>query len=316
MRISSKTHGSTRRARGTVRLVAATLLLLPALSAGAAEPIGPGVAGQIHALAYDPTTPGTIYAGGDNCGVYITEDWEINWERWNHGLADDNPRKTSYVDDLLAIDTIPGMDESAAGVYAATRGGIAFSPFGPIASWDVQTEGENYTTGYARGVGAAIPFACLLHDPTRHLLFAGAGNGRIIQRVRNTMYPESGASDEYSLWKKNIASDEPGDWEPVSEFSNHGPVFQMAIVDDPAGVSRVAIATSHGIFLEDATGTGWTCIFGGSPEQPHLWRNTVGMGVGNSGRIYALTRPSSHYGSGMYQSTPATDMDNHYYYHT
>ena len=102
-------------------------LILVSGPVAAETAIGPGVAGQIHALAYDPTDPEIIYAGGDNCGVYIEPITAITWERWNEGLADDNPRMTSYVDDLLVVPPgAPGIDPMAAGVYAATRGGIAF----------------------------------------------------------------------------------------------------------------------------------------------------------------------------------------------
>ena len=38
------------------------------------EKVGPGVVGETHSMTYDPAdiSGGTIYVGGDNCGVFKT----------------------------------------------------------------------------------------------------------------------------------------------------------------------------------------------------------------------------------------------------
>ena len=87
------------------------LSIITAISIGfaaAAEVIGPGVAGQVKALAYDPDSVvdgvcKTIYAGGDVSGVYVSEDDGLSWQRWNKGLEDPGVTKSYYIDDLLVI---------------------------------------------------------------------------------------------------------------------------------------------------------------------------------------------------------------------
>ncbi len=101
------------------RILLAALLAL--LSAGQAEPAAAGanvwtnqgpVVGRINALAIDPATPATLYAGTEDSGVFKSSDGGATWRAVNAGL-------TSLIVRALAIDPA-----TPATVYAATYGGV------------------------------------------------------------------------------------------------------------------------------------------------------------------------------------------------
>src|SRR5437879_12479954 len=71
--------------------------------------------GQIVALAIDPVTPATLYAGTDRSGVFKSTDGGESWSAVNTGLP--NPKQVS----VLAIDP-----QTSATLYAGTYGGGVF----------------------------------------------------------------------------------------------------------------------------------------------------------------------------------------------
>jgi hypothetical protein len=307
-----------------VALLAVVLALLPPMNGvanvGAETPIGPGIAGQVHALAYDPSNPDIIYAGGDNCGVYKSTDHGRNWLRWNEGLSDPNPRMTSYVDDLLVVGAQSGVDDDAVGVYAATRGGIAFRHYNGT-SWTVQTTSLVYNSGYAQGVGAAIPFCSLAFDPVNKKLYAGAGNGRLSSEspTMYPMYPESGGSStEYTLWSKSVATGSVVDWQPVTRLTNAGTALQLAVVVSPNNTPRVAVATKNGLYLQQVNQNDWDLVL---DEQTFLDRlplayshRTAGVGVGKNGVLYCLARRDSQNDPGVHVLTPTVQNGEYDYF--
>ncbi len=88
--------------------------------------IGPGVGGQVHAFAFDPSNPDAIYAGGDVCGVYRYSIDANRWEPWSNGLGFGDLNWSFYVDDLLVLREVDGVPADACGVYAATWGGVYY----------------------------------------------------------------------------------------------------------------------------------------------------------------------------------------------
>ena len=174
LRISNDRHSAIS---GLI-LTWAALLVSAVCTAQAVTPvsIGPGVAGQIHSLAYDPDDSNVIYAGGDNCGVYISEDGGDSWHLYNRGLTLPNLTRTYYVDDLLVLGDADGVDGSFKGVYAATHGGVFFRQ-SASGSWVNLTQDRQYGSDY-RPYGAPIPFSTLAYDHSSHTLYAGTGNAR------------------------------------------------------------------------------------------------------------------------------------------
>ena len=267
------------------------------------DQIGPGVAGQLHALAYDPEdeTGATIFAGGDNFGVYITENYGQAWEPWNEGMEQDSPMRTSYIDDLLIVPVDPANPTLRAGVYAATFAGILRRPrHGP--EWLHETTDKVYFSGIMAGQGGAIPFASLAYDTLTCRLYAGAGRARKKSNYPEPNYPETGVAGEYSLWCKDLDArvGEPFyDWQEITDIGpdgNVGTIRQMGVVHMPGTDSRLLVASSTGIYIQGAQRIGWECLWdsNGSPlsNWPGYSEHAWGVAVGDSGRAYALT--SSH----------------------
>ncbi len=76
---------------------------------------GWGGGGFYYSCLFHPTKDGTIYMGGDVCGIYKSEDHGLTWRLINDGLVD--YRVFSLAADRTAPDT----------VYAATAGGLSKS---------------------------------------------------------------------------------------------------------------------------------------------------------------------------------------------
>src|SRR6185503_5905892 len=80
--------------------------------------------GSIHALAFDPTAPSTVYAASE-LGVYKSANGGGNWYRASTGLT------TAYIQ-ALAIDPATPATVYAgtayAGVFKSTNGGWSWSP--------------------------------------------------------------------------------------------------------------------------------------------------------------------------------------------
>ena len=82
--------------------------------------------GDVYALAIDPATPTTLYAGIRNRGVYKSTDSGGSWSASNTGL-------TNLTIQALAIDPA-----TPATVYAGTAGGVFKSTDGG-AAWNAIT---------------------------------------------------------------------------------------------------------------------------------------------------------------------------------
>ncbi|MEZ4388028.1 MAG: VCBS repeat-containing protein [Candidatus Krumholzibacteriia bacterium] len=270
----------------------------------AAESIGPGIAGQIKALAYDPdhvdeglTT--RIFAGGDVCGVYVTDDDGDHWRLWNKGLEEPGGTLTFYVDDLIVIGSgmVDPANLGAAGVYAATHGGIYFrKPDG--ASWDLATD---YTTDgvfryrgdesdtYAQYSDCPVPFSCFAYDQASQVLYAGAGYGGhdVAGEPWRHYYPESGSSGpQYSLWACDLSQGHDA-WSPIIATDGLGIARQIAIVEIDS-VPRVVFASRSGIYLLDANRGGTTDLLLGLPASEQWSGLAWGVAAGGADRLYAI----------------------------
>ena len=113
--------------------------------------------GIILALAIDPATPTTLYAGTEGGGVYKSTDSGGNWSAVNTGLTN------TYVD-ALAIDPVTPTTLYAgtypAGVFKSTNGG---------GNWSAVNTGLTNTSVYALAIDPATPT----------ILYAGTEGGGV-----------------------------------------------------------------------------------------------------------------------------------------
>ncbi len=209
----------------------------------AGTPIGPGVGGQVHAIAFDPENPDVIYAGGDVCGVYRYSIAAGQWTPWSSGLGFGDLNWSYYVDDILVLRSVDGVPLGMCGVYAATWGGVYFRPDDQT-QWRCLTSNATYSGGYAVGYHFGgpmrVPFSCLAYDSKTQILYAGAGHGRTAADP-NTRYvnfyptscgtPVLRCAGEYSMWECDLSgSATPPQFQSVPNTDN-GKVRQIAIAD-------------------------------------------------------------------------------------
>lgn len=238
--------------------------------------IGPGVGGQVHAIAFDPDDPDVIYAGGDVCGVYKYSIAGNRWRPWNSGLGFNDLNWTYYVDDLLVLGAADGVPASLRGVYAATWGGVYYRP-NDQAAWRCISADANYTTGYAvrknRG-HMRIPFSSLAYDATTQTLYAGAGHGRTYDHFGGgyyDFYPTScnsepgefdSCSGEFSLWSCDLSGSAPDLEFQSVPGTDHGRVRQIAVANytDSTGTQRheVLYACNAGLWIAGESAPLWS----------------------------------------------------------
>jgi len=84
-------------------IVGTVILLVRSATAVPVTSFGPGVAGQIHALAFVEDDSETVYVGGDTFGVCKTTDLGGEWTYWNRGLENQFSGKSMYVEDLAIM---------------------------------------------------------------------------------------------------------------------------------------------------------------------------------------------------------------------
>ena len=108
--------------------------------------------GPIGALAIDPVTPATLYAGTDSNGVFKTTNGGGSWAAVNTGL-------TNFQVTALAIDP-----QTPATVYAGTANGVFKSTDGGM-SWSAVNTGLNNNL---------YVFALAIDPQTPTTLYAGA----------------------------------------------------------------------------------------------------------------------------------------------
>src|SRR5437870_6352389 len=115
--------------------------------------------GTIHALAIDPQTSSTLYAGTSGGGVFQSTDGGASWRAINTGLT------IPYIN-ALAIDP-----QTPTTLYAGTYGGGVFQSADAGASWS------------AINSGLTIPYIkALAIDPqTPTTLYAGTSGGGVFQ---------------------------------------------------------------------------------------------------------------------------------------
>ena len=132
----SVTQDEFRQARhpGTVRalviLVAVALLAAPIIAQAQWVSLGPK-GGDVGALAVDPATPSTLYAGMAGGGVYKSTNNGVTWTLGNNGLTNRNVTALA-IDPITPTTLYAGTGGS--GVFKSTNGGTSWTNVGPTGS--------------------------------------------------------------------------------------------------------------------------------------------------------------------------------------
>ena len=281
--------------------------------------IGPGVAGQIHAIAYDIRYPDRVYVGADVSGVYKSENGGETWVPFNTGLCDDERGHAMYVDDLLVVSD-PDADPQSWGIYAATRGGIYFRADDSIA-WELMTDHHSYSTYNYDEYGdpqpnytaVPIPFSCLVYDELNKVVYAGAGTARWHKNGESyyrKFYPSlysvgqfgDGPTDQYSLWSLNVDIGSTDQWIPFpsAQSLNIGIVRGMDISLSDSGV-ELAVAGMDGVYLHNFSTSIWTdlSLISRSGDVSGYWpENYWDIKFGFNNTIYLLQMSAGEQESG------------------
>lgn len=285
-------NGPTGAICFVLALLSAVSLASVTSGQGASTPIGPGVAGQLHAVAFDSQDAHRIYVGSDQSGVYRTTNSGGNWELWSQGLDPDFLSKANYIDDLVVVEDY---------VYAATHAGI-YRRHREGSTWEHLTRDLTYTGGYADlyfnvGVGTTlpIPFSCFAYDDETGYLYAGAGHARAglksNQIALDSFYPAGGEGTRYTLWRCAVQSGST-QWEPVPGTDSRGLARHIAIAG--TGVGRyVLVATSMGVFFARPELAVPVVDIVESGGKSAGWRagysdDAWGVAEGANGRVYML----------------------------
>jgi photosystem II stability/assembly factor-like uncharacterized protein len=185
--------------------------------------------GGVLALAIDPTTPSTLYAGtaalyAGTAGLYKSTNGGSSWSAANTGLTDPSTG--------LAIDpTMPGTlyaGTGQGGVYKSTNGG---------SSWSAANTGlTDPSTGFTYAVTA------LAIDPTTpSTLYAGI------------FIPEVGFGGVYK------STNSGGSWS-VTSLSGTG-IYVGALAIDPSMLSTLYAGTGQGGVHTSTNGGGsWSAV--------------------------------------------------------
>ena len=196
-------------------------------------PFGEGPISGVNALALDPTTPTTLYAGG--VGVFKSTDGGASWSPATTGLtcissAPGGPPVTvTCAVTALALDpTTPTtlyagarLGTGGGGVFKSTDGGGSWSPA---------------TTGLTCGAFTCDVNALALDPTTPTTLYAGTSTGGVFKTI-----------------------DGGGSWSPVNTGLPCGPFTcgVTALALDPTTPTILYAGTEDGVFKTTDGGTSW-----------------------------------------------------------
>jgi len=253
---------STRVYAGTGRGVARSIdggatwqtgLSAPPTAKGLAPAIAVGI---VNALALDPATPTTVYAGTASEGLFKSLDGGVNWSLNSTGLV-------NLTVNALAVDPL-----APATVYAGTAAGVYRSTNG-AANW----------RSFSSGIGSQNIRALVLNPATPDTLYAATPNGvyRSLNRGTNWYLFRNGLTN-FSVLSLAINPATPstlyagtarGLFKTINSATNWtglqvatGVSNVNALAVDPQTPSTVYAATSAGLFQSVNAGDSWTLLSG------------------------------------------------------
>ena len=219
--------------------------------------------GTVYALAIDPATPSTLYAGTGGGGVFKSTNGGAAWSAVNTGL-------TSTVVNALAIDPV-----TPSTLYAGTRDGGVFKSTNAGANWSAVNTGV--TNGYIH--------ALAIDPATPATLYAGTQGGGVFKSTNgggNWSVVDIGTTNPY-VWALAIDPETPatlytgtggggvfkstngGAYWSATGLTNRN-VYALAI--DPATPTTLYAGTLGGVFKSTNGGGNWNPVSTGLPPDP------------------------------------------------
>ena len=239
---------------------------------------GLGAVGRLSAIAIHPSSSGTIYVGGLNCGVWKTVDNGANWQP----IADALPSLSIAA---LAIDsTAPSrvyVATADAGVFRSEDNGTSWiqlpgSPNGEV-RWGVlivhPTDRNVLFLTSAQGVHRSRDFGA-----TWQLVLPGARATDLVMDVKNPnkLYA---AREGLGVFKTTNGGDQ---WSQLTNGlppSTPGTIFQVTLaicVNSPANL-YAGYSTTSGFQLFRTTDEGASWAAQTTPADPSLFNDVIGV---------------------------------------
>jgi photosystem II stability/assembly factor-like uncharacterized protein len=203
---------------------------------------------RVFALAVDPRSPHTIYAGGFAGRFYRSTDRGVTWVETR--IDSDAYRITS-----LAVDagesSVPALDNRPTALYAGTSGRGLFRSDDGGATWG-NLAGLSERTVYAIGLDPRIPSTIYVGTPSglyrsvdRGAVWVGAGLGGSLPVLCLAVDPERPASVLAGTPDGVMATGDGGrTWHRVNGVSAEGAV--VSVVVDPWNPQTVHAAMFGG----------------------------------------------------------------------
>jgi len=223
------------------------------------------VGASVTALAIDPRTPSTLYAGTLD-GVFKSTDGASSWQAVNTGF----PYKPDFFYGVFALAIDPSTPST---LYAGTLDGVFKSTDG-ASSWQAVNTGLIGSTDYFDVLALAI-------DPhTPSTLYAGTLDG---------------------VFK---STDAGGSWQAVNMglISSTDYVLVLALAIDPRTPSTLYAGTLDGVFKSTDAGGSWQAVNAGLTFA-RAGILALAIDPRTPGTLYAGGGPGDDYGTGVFKST-------------
>jgi photosystem II stability/assembly factor-like uncharacterized protein len=260
---------------------------------------GPGVwtsggpyGGSVQALAINPTTPATLYAGTSGGGVFKSTDSGGTWAAANTGLTNLDVR-------ALAINpTTPAT------LYAGTLGGGVFKSTDSGGTWaaantgltnlDVRALAINPTTPatlYAGTSGGGV-FKSTDSGGTWAAAHTGLTNLDVRALAINTTTPSTlyAGAPGFGVFK---STDSGGTWAAANTGLTY--LYVLALAINPTTPATLYAGTDGGVFKSTDSGGTWAAANTGLTD---LYVDALAINPTTPSTLYA-----GAYGSGVFKST-------------
>jgi hypothetical protein len=182
---------------------------------------------SVTALAIDPHTPSTLYAGTGGAGVFRSTNSGSSWSAVNTGLT--GPFGAAFPVTALAIDP-----HTPSTLYAGTEYEYGYGGVGVFQSTNSGASWSAVNSGLADPSGTAVSVTALAIDPhTPSTLYAGAIN-----------CPMAGCSGAGVFQSTNSGSS----WSAVNTGLSGDALTVNALAIDPHTPSTLYASTDAGVF--------------------------------------------------------------------